>query len=256
MKRIRRLAALTLAALTLAGNALASDSSGFDPSNKEQLGQFVHDYLVQHPEVLLDAQDALQAKQQQAAQKKVAKVIADNRQALYYAPGDLVLGDPDGSVTLVEFYDYNCPYCRAAVSDMKTIVANEKGLRYVLKEFPILGDDSMAASRASMAFEMLAPNKFKTFHDRLMAIKGSADAERAEKIAADLGVDPKQLEAKMKDPKIGARIRQTYALADKLNLTGTPAYVVGDMAVSGVIGADALRKAIGNVRACGSTTCS
>lgn len=242
-------AGLAVTAFTVQG-ALA-----FDANNKAELEKFIHDYIVSHPEILLEAQDALQAKQEAAQRAQTKAVIARNAKLLFHAPGDLVVGNPKGDVTLVEFFDYNCPYCRHAIDDTKAIIGSDKNVRYVFKEFPILGADSVAASRVSMAFQMIAPDKFRKFHELLLGGSGRATEDSALAVAQKLGIDPARLKAKMDDPSIDARIKQSYALADALHINGTPAYVIGDEAVSGVVGAAVLEKKIDNVRKCNSAAC-
>ncbi len=235
--------------------AALQPAAAFDPGNKADLEKFIHDYLVGHPEVLLEAQDALQAKQQKAQRSHDRAVIERNRKEIFDGKGDLVLGNPKGDVTVVELFDYNCPYCKHAVSDMNALIDGDPGIRFVLKEFPILGQDSVAASRVSIAFQMIAPDKFKQFHNDLMSSRTRASGDVAFKIAATYGVDKEALKQKLDDPAIDARIKQTYALADKLNLTGTPSYIVGDEAMAGAVGAQTLEQKVSNMRKCNSTAC-
>lgn len=249
----KRFAAALLCALAVA--ILPHSASALDIKDKAELEQFIHDYIVGHPEVLLEAQDALQEKQAAEQRQKTKAVIARNKDALFHAPGDVALGNQDGDVTIVEFFDYNCPYCKHAIEDMDAIVKEDPNVRFVLKEFPILGPDSLAASHVSMAFRMIAPEKYRDFHEELLGGEGRATEERAFEVAAKFGIDKAALEAKMKDPAIDASIKQAYSLANELGITGTPAYVVGDEAVSGALGAQFLLKKIDNVRKCDSTVC-
>lgn len=248
--------AIAATVLSVPALALAPQSAlALDIKDKAELEKFIHDYIVNNPEVLLEAQDALQAKQAAEQRKKTKAVIAGNKDALFHAPGDIVLGNPDGDVTIVEFFDYNCPYCKHAVEDMDTILKEDPNVRFVLKEFPILGPDSLAASHVSIAFRMIAPDKYRSFHEQLLGGQERATEERAFEIAAELGVDKAALEAKMKDPAIESSIKEAYFLANALGITGTPAYVVGDEAVSGALGAEILSEKIENVRKCDSTEC-
>lgn len=238
-----------------ATTAASTPALALDIKDKAELERFIHDYIVQHPEVLLEAQDALEKKQADAQRKKTKTVIASNSDALFHAAGDIILGNPKGDVTIVEFFDYNCPYCKHAIEDMDTILENDGDVRFVLKEFPILGPDSLDASHVSMAFRLIAPDKYRAFHEALLGGEGRATKESAFEIAAKFGVDEAALEKKMKDPAIDASIKQAYALANELGITGTPAYVVGDEAVSGALGAEVLSEKIDNVRKCDSTAC-
>lgn len=237
------------------GAATLPPAKAFDASNKKELGMFIHDYIVEHPEVLLEAQDALQKKQEAKRRDHMKSVITANRKAIFDAPGDLVIGNPKGDVTLVEFYDYNCPYCKHAVSDMHALVEADNKLRFVLKEFPILGQDSVAASRVSMAVQIVAPDKYKAFHDKLMGSQQRATGDSAFQVAEDLGIAKSALKDELESPEIEKRIKQTYALADALNINGTPAYVIGDDAISGAVGSSALEDKVQNMRKCDSTSC-
>jgi len=230
-------------------------ATAFDPGNKAELEKFIHDYVVSHPEVLLEAQEALQAKQQAAQRDHDKKIIDANSKEIFSDAGDLVVGNPEGDVTVVELFDYNCPYCKHAAQDMKALTAGDAGVRFVLKEFPILGQDSIAASRVSIAFQMVAPDKFKQFHNALMSSRTRASGDVAFEIAAKLGVSKETIKEKLGDPAIDAKIRKTYTLANELNLTGTPSYIVGDEAMAGAVGAPALEQKVANMRKCASTTC-
>ena len=227
----------------------------FDANNKAELGKFIHDYIISHPEVLIEAQDALQAKQQAAQRDQDRKIIGANRKEIFSDPADLVLGNPKGDVTVVELFDYNCPYCKHAVQDMAALTAGDPGVKFVMKEFPILGQDSIAASRVSITFQMVAPEKFKQFHNALMSSRTRASGDVAFQIAAKLGVSKETLKEKLGDPAIDAKIKQAYTLASELNLTGTPSYIIGDEATAGAIGAPALEQKVANMRKCASTTC-
>lgn len=249
----RSLSAVVLSAAVLSAPVGAH---AFEIKDEAAFDKLVHDYIVDHPEVLLEAQDALQKKQEAAKREQVKAVIAENKDAIFHAPGDVVLGNPNGDVSVVEFFDYNCPYCKHAIDDMNAILEADKNVRFVLKEFPILGPDSIAATHVSLAFREIAPQKYRQFFDTLLGGSARADADRAFAVAKTLGVDRKTLEQKMKDPAIEAEISKAYSLANDLGLTGTPAYIVGDEAVSGALGAQVLLQKIGNVRKCDSTVCS
>lgn len=241
--------ALTAAALSVAP-ALALDAQ-----EKEEIGAFIREYLVENPEVLLEAQQAYEAKQQAALAAQASETIARQSEAIFNTPTDMVLGNPDGDVTIVEFFDYNCGYCKRAHADMQALIESDPNLRFVLKEWPVLGPDSLAAHQVSMAFRKIAPEQYGTFQDALMTAEGGADEASAVAIALSLGVDEAELRAAMADPAINAEISDVYVLADALGISGTPSYIVGDEAVYGAHGAEVLSEKIANVRACDSATC-
>jgi protein-disulfide isomerase len=237
------------AALTVASPALA-----LDDAEKEEMGAFIREYLIANPEIMIEVQQALETRQQASLQERAGAAIAASASALFEAPGDVALGNPDGDVTIVEFFDYNCGYCKRAHADMKAIIASDDNVRVILKEFPILGPDSIGAHRISMAFRAVSPEQYGAFQDALMTGE-RADEASAIAVAAELGVEEAALREKLADPQIDAQIRQSYQLADALGISGTPSYVIGDEAVYGAMGAEFLIQKIENVRSCDSATC-
>jgi protein-disulfide isomerase len=223
--------------------------------DKAQVEAIIHDYLVNHPEVLLEAQAALEKKQNEQQKAAQAAVIKDSAQEIYHAKWDGVLGNPDGKVTIVEFFDYNCHFCRGALKDMQNIIANEKDVRFVLKEFPVLGPDSQRASIVSMAFKKLMPRKYGEFHQKLLGGEGRADEASAIKIAVSLGASEKALRQAMKDQAIIQDFSKTFELADKLAINGTPTYIVDNQVISGALGQKVLDEKLAQARACGTGSC-
>jgi protein-disulfide isomerase len=223
--------------------------------DRAQIEAIVHDYIVSHPEVLLEAQAALEKKQAEQQKAAQAEAIKDSAREIYYAKWDGVLGNPNGKVTIVEFFDYNCGHCRDALKDMQNIIAKEKDVRFVLKEFPVLGPDSQKASIVSMAFKKLMPEKYGEFHQRLLGGEGRADEASAIRIAVSLGADEKALRRAMKDPSIIQDFTRTYELADKLGINGTPSYVVADQVISGALGQKVLDAKLAEARACETGNC-
>ena len=218
--------------------------------DRSQIELIIRDYLVNNPEVLLDMQQALEVKQ--AEQQRVAhlEVIKNAREQIFNASYDGYVGNPDGKTTIVEFYDYNCGYCKRAQEDMLSLTEADPDLRFVLKEFPILGPDSQKASIVSMAFRTLMPEKHGEFHNQLIGAPGRASEAAAIKIALQLGADEAKLREEMKNPAITEAFSETYDLANKLQITGTPSYVVGNEVVFGALGKDVLGEKIAAARAC------
>lgn len=247
---------LLLGAALLAGSAaLPAPALAFSDGEKTDIEAVVRDYLIRNPEVLLEAMDALQAKRASedlAAQKGA---IAGAGDGLFASPEGTVLGNPQGDVTVVEFFDYNCGYCKRALGDMETLVKKDPQLRFVLKEIPVLGEASTAASHVSIAFRHLAPTQYGAFHKQLLATKGVADADTAIAAAADFGVEEKALREAMKLPEVEAVLAENERLAGLLKINGTPSYVIGDEVVPGAIGAEGLAEKVANVRSCGKTSC-
>ena len=224
-------------------------------ADKAAIEAIVHDYLVKNPEVLLEVQDALEKKQGETQRVAQQKVIEGASKQIFDASYDGVIGNPDGKLSIVEFFDYNCHFCKGALTDMQALVKENKDLRFVLKEFPILGEDSAKASVVSMAFKKMMPEKYSDFHQELLGGKGRADEAKAIKIAVSLGADEAALRNEMKDPAIQQDIQNTYDLANKLAISGTPSYVLGDEVVFGALGKKVLDEKLANVRTCDHTTC-
>ena len=165
----------------------------------------------------------------------------------------MVLGNPKGDVTLVEFFDYNCGYCKRALKDLQTLIKEDKNLRVVLKEYPILSEGSAEAAQISLA--AAKQGKYMEFHTALMSSRGQANEAKGLRIAKEIGLDMKRLKADMADPAIMASLKEQVLLARSLNLRGTPAYVIDNIVVPGAVGADRLRKHIAKVREKGCKYC-
>lgn len=255
--RPARLARIGLAALVLASGALPARAEGFTAAQTAELGPIIHDYLVQHPEVLRDAMAALDAKQKVAEDAARAQVVAEDRSALFDSPYQATVGNPDGKVTIVEFFDYNCGYCKRALDDMAKLLKGEPELRIVLKDFPVLGPGSVEAAQvASAVRNQFKGDKFWQFHSRLLAMHGPVGKAQALSVAKELGADMDQVARDVDQPAIKTGIQQTMKLADGLSLTGTPSFVVGHEVVVGAVGYDELRGRVDNYLRCGKAECS
>ena len=247
-----KLAATVALAITVAAPLPAL---ALDDVQKKEFGDFIKEYLVENPEILIDVQEALQKKQAAQQQAKAEAVITDNEKTIFSSPYDIALGNPKGDVTIVEFFDYNCGYCKRALPDMDAILKDDKNVRFVLKELPILGPDSLAAHKVSAAVRDLAPEKYGAFHRALLGGEGRATEESAIAIASGMGISEADIRKTMADKPHDDAVRQAYSLANDLGITGTPSYVVGQEMVFGAVGEEDLREKIANVRACGKATC-
>jgi protein-disulfide isomerase len=250
-KTLSMLSALAL----VASVAMPLPAAALDDQQKKEFGEFIKQYLIENPEIMLDVQDALQKKQQMAAQVKANMAIEDNSANIFESKDDVTLGNPKGDVTVVEFFDYNCGYCRHALPDMQAMLKKDKNVRFVLKEFPILGPDSVAAHKVADAFRKLAPEKYGDFHVALLGSDGRASEDSAIAVASSLGVSEDKIRAEMKKDPNDDLVQATYQLASSLGISGTPSYVIGDELVPGAVGADDLEAKVKNMRACGKTAC-
>ncbi len=234
---------------------IVSAASAQTAPDRGTVETIVRDYLLNNPEILTEMQTALEAKQQEAQRLANLDVINSARDEIFKAGYDGFVGNPEGKVTIVEFYDYNCGYCKRAQEDMLALTAADPELRFVLKEFPILGPESQQAHVVSMAFRALMPEKFGDFHNQLISAPGRADEASAMKIALALGADEARLREAMKNPAIPESFAKTYDLANKLSITGTPSYVVGNEVVFGALGPEILAEKIETAKACADTVC-
>lgn len=235
--------------------ALPLPAVALDDAQKQEFGAFIREYLLANPELIEEMSQALEIKKEAESRVMAQAAIADNEDAIFNAPEDIVLGNPDGDVTVVEFYDYNCGFCKRAMNDMLGLLDKDPNIRFVLKEFPILGPDSLAAHRVAMSFRALAPEQYGDFHMKLLGGDVRATADYAIEVAKEFGVDEAALKAGMDDPAIDQSIRQTYELANALGISGTPSFVIGNEAVFGAVGEDVLLGKIANMRQCDSTVC-
>lgn len=222
---------------------------------RAEVEAIVKNYLIAHPEIIREAMDELQRREDAAAAAQQVKAITDNQNLLFSSKRQVVLGNPNGDVTLVEFFDYNCTYCRRAQADMKALIASDKNLRVVLKEFPVLGDGSVEAAQVAVAVNMIAPEKYGEYHDAMLGERGQLNGERALAVAEDIGIDKAKLAQAMKSDEVKATIAETYDLASKLALSGTPSYVTAKEVVVGAVGVDALKQKIQAARCSLAATC-
>ena len=254
MFAIPRLIAAVCAALLIAAMPLSARAQAFSKAQRGDIERIVHDYLVAHPEVLQEAMTELEKRQTAAEAEKHKAAVKAHAKALFSSPNQVTLGNPNGNVTFVEFFDYNCGYCKRAMSDMLTLLKNDSKLKVVLKEFPVLGPGSVEAARVAVAVRMQAPQKYLEFHTKLLGGRGHADNARALAVAKEVGLDMARLEKDMKGPEVQKTLQHDFKLAEALGLNGTPSYVIGDNVIVGAIGLKGLQEKINTAR-CGKETC-
>jgi protein-disulfide isomerase len=247
---IRDAAAASTPAPAMTPAPAAVQTADISDGQRSEIEGVIRNYLIANPEIIRDAINELQRKEDEAARVAQTKVITDSATTLFDSANEVVLGNPKGDTTLVEFFDYNCAYCRRAHADMKKLIADDPNLRVVLKEFPILGDGSVAAAQIAAAVLLIAPDKYPAFHDALITEKGQVDGNKALAVATDLGLDPEALKAKANSDEVKANLNEVRELAQKLDLTGTPSYVTKLKVVVGAVGYDTLQSEIKAARAC------
>ena len=225
-------------------------------AQRPAIEQIVRDYLLKNPEVIQEAIAELEKRQQDAQRNAQQTALREHGNALTKSQHGNVVGNPSGDVTLVEFFDYNCGYCKRALSDMRTLAKADPKLRIVLKDFPVLGPESLAASKIALAVkQQIQGDKLFEYHARLLESRGTVTGERALALAKEMGLDTARLQKDTEGPEVRAALAENAMLADKLGLTGTPAFVVGDEVISGAVGVEPLRQAVASVRQCGHAAC-
>jgi protein-disulfide isomerase len=182
--------------------------------------------------------------------------VEQNSQAIFNSPRGVLLGNKDGDVTFVEFFDYNCGYCKRAMADMLDLLKSDPKLKVVLKEFPVLSQGSVEAAQVAVAVRMQDPTgkKYLDFHQKLLGGRGQADKARALAAAKDAGLDVNRIEKDLANPEVRATIEENFKLAEAMGMNGTPSYVIGKQVVVGAVGLEALKEKIGVAR-CGKATC-
>ncbi|MBX6426308.1 MAG: DsbA family protein [Variibacter sp.] len=235
-------------ALLVAVGPLAAQT--FSDGQRKEIERIVREYLIANPEVLQEAVAELEKRQVAAAQDRRKSAIDAHREALFNSPHQVTLGNPRGDVTLVEFFDYNCGYCKRALPDMMELLKTDPNLRIVLKEFPLLGPGSIEAAQVAVAVRMQdkTGKKYLEFHQKLLGGRGQADKARALAAAKDAGLDVARIEKDLSSPEVQAAIEESMRLAEALGIEGTPTYVIGHAIVPGAVGIANLRKEIQEAR--------
>ena len=223
--------------------------------DKPAVETIVREYLMQNPEVIREALIELDRREKAAEEAARLKAVSDSSDVLFNSTRQVVLGNPEGKVTLVEFFDYNCGYCKRAHGDMTKLIENNPDLRIVLKEFPVLGQGSVEAAQVAVAVNAVAPEKYEAFHEALLMQRGQANREAALKAATDLGIKETDITKPGNAELAAETIEEVYSLANRLGLTGTPSYVIGNEVVMGAVGYDELNSKLEAMGACGQTTC-
>ena len=240
------------AALAAPADEPVVETATIDPA---VLNPMIEQYLLSDPKLLQRMSTALEETLRGEEAERTTAAMSEFHDSIFNAPGQIVLGNPDGDVTLVEFFDYNCGYCRAALPDLAALLAEDPNLKIVLKEFPILSNESIDAARIGVLVGQ-SDADYWNFHQALFTSRGKVDKAVALDAAQDLGLSPVELELQMGSDSVAQTIQSSYEIAQALGITGTPTYIIGNEIIPGAIGVDELRARIADMRACGKSQCS
>jgi protein-disulfide isomerase len=245
-RRLGILAAAILLSIGAAGSGLGQDAAGTPPLSREAIEAIVREYILRHPEIILESVQSLQARQQAEARARTSARLRELQPELTADTASPVGGNPKGDITVVEFFDYRCRYCKSVAPTVKQLMRDDRSVRLVYKEFPILGPDSLYAARAALAAER--QGKYEPFHEALMAATSDLTAGQVDRIAATVKLDMKRLAADMRTAEIQSVLDRNMELARELGITGTPAFVVGDELLRGAVDLAALKEVVARAR--------
>ena len=245
-----------LFALALCGAPSIASAQSFSDGQRGEIEKIVKGYLLSHPEVLEEVSAELSKRQAAAEATQHEAAIATNAQTIFNSPRGVTVGNKDGDVTFVEFFDYNCGYCKRAMIDMMELMKSDPKLKVVLKEFPVLGPGSVEAAQVAVAVRMQDPGgkKYLDFHQKLLGGKGQADKARSMAAAKEAGLDMARIEKDIASPEVRATLEENFKLAEAMGMNGTPSYVIGKQVVVGAVGVEGLKEKIGIAR-CGKAVC-
>ena len=241
------LGAAAASALIAFGFSPGSETLAEEAMTRAQVEQIVREYLLEHPELLIEVMNKLDEKQIAERAAEAKKIIAENRKALDDDGYSFVAGNPKGDVTVIEFFDYNCVYCRHTRPNVLALIEADPNVRVVLKEFPILGPASETAARAAMA--SVAQGKYWDYHNKMLGAEEKMDEARIYALAQEAGLDVERLKRDMAAPAIEEHIKEIYGLAEKLRIDGTPTFIIGDTLVSSAQTLDELKEHVAAARA-------
>jgi protein-disulfide isomerase len=244
MPLLRFLAPAVVAAALVVPQAASAQS--FSDAQRSEIQKIIKEYLIANPEVLAEASAELEKRQQALEAAKHTAAVKKHADTLFNSPRGVIVGGRDGDVNFVEFFDYNCGFCKKAMVDMLELMKADPKLRVTLKEFPVLGQSSVEAAQVAVAVRMQdqSGKKYLDFHQKLLNSRGQIDRAKAIAAAKDSGLDMARLEKDIASPEVKATLEENFRMAEDMGLNGTPSYVIGDQVVVGAVGVEALKEKI------------
>lgn len=248
MPSLRFLAPAVVAAALIVPQAAAAQS--FTEAQRAEIQKIVREYLLANPDVLEEVSVELSKRQALAEAAKQSSAVKKHSEALFNSPRGVIVGNRQGDVNFVEFFDYNCGYCKRAMADMMDLMKADPKVRVVLKEFPVLGQGSVEAAQVGVAVRMQDPSgkKYLDFHQKLLSSRGQIDKTKAVAAAREAGADMARLEKDMVSPEVKATLEENFRMAEDIGLNGTPSYVIGEQVVVGAVGLEQLKEKIAAAR--------
>ncbi|MGH1330533.1 MAG: DsbA family protein [Paracoccaceae bacterium] len=246
----KRAAAALAFAASLALPAAAFDASTMNPAEREAFGAEIRAYLLQNPEVLMEAIAVLEKRQEEAQGVDDLALVATNAEAIFEDETSWIGGNPDGDITIVEFMDYNCGYCKKAHPEVSALLEADKNIRFIVKEFPILGETSVLGARFAIATRAVAGDAaYAQVHDTLMTLRGGISDKALDRVAKDLDLDANAIRKEMNSDATNAILQANSELAQRLAITGTPTFVMGENLVRGYVPLNAMQQIVDELRA-------
>ncbi len=225
-----------------------AEAGALTSEQRSEINKLIHQYILDNPQVILESVQRMQAETEQKSRQQAQANVATYHEQLVNDPDAPVIGNPKGNVTVVEFFDYRCGYCKRVFPAVQELLKSDDNIRYVFKEFPILGPDSVFASRAALALWRMDKSKYHAFHAAMMLNKGALPESKVLSLASSLGIDAKALRSAAEAPEIDKILARNFKLAEALNINGTPAFVIGDELIPGAADLDTLRQKIRQAR--------
>ncbi len=233
----------------LASQSFALDLSKMTASDRTLLQEEIRLYLLENPEIIMEAVELLRKKEQQAAIQSDFELVKKNEKAIFRDGFSFIGGNPNGDITLVEFVDYRCGYCKKAHNEIEKLLNTDGNIRFVIKEFPILGDDSLTLSKFALAVKIVHGDEmYKLVHDILIKMKVPPSDKAFDKIVSTLNLDASLIESVMESNEVNGMIAYTRTLAERLKISGTPTFVMNDELIRGYVSFDALTNIVSNKR--------
>lgn len=244
-----KLLSASILALSLSSPAMAFDLTQMSDAERAAFRAEVRSYLLENPEVLSEAIDVLHQRQDATAAANDLTLVKTYAEDLFKDPASWIGGNPDGDITLVEFTDYRCGYCRKAHDEVAELVKSDGNIRFIVKEYPILGDASMISSKFAIAvLQVAGPDAYHKAHEALITLRGEPSVDVLQRLAGDLGVDTAAVMAKMDTPEVAAVINANHALGNEMAITGTPMFVVQSTMLRGYVPLEDMRQIVAEQR--------